>query len=99
MFSFTSKLHLCRSKLNKWNHFSFNRTSSDIRLLQQKLKDIYARPFDPLNVAIEAHLLSNIHELWKWDELHWKQQSRVQWLQEGDHNTIFPCIHNLTLPI
>lgn len=77
MFSFACMLHLCHSKLSKWNHFSFNNTTYDIRLLQQQLEDIYARPFDPLSVNTEAHFLTKLHDLWRHDKLHWKQQSRV----------------------
>lgn len=58
-------------------------------MLKQQLEDIYARPFNHANATVEAHLLTRLHDLWNRDEMHWKQYSTIQWLQESDHNTRF----------
>lgn len=42
---------------------------------------------DPSRRQIE--IKGELHQLWKNEELFWKQRSKVQWLKEGDANTRF----------
>lgn len=42
-----------------------------------------------VNQEEEIHLKNQISELWKREELYWKQKSRVKWLTRGDQNTTF----------
>lgn len=55
-----------------------------LQLLQRQLENLYTRPFHFHNGALEAQLTSQFTDLWQNDEAHWRQQSRVRWLEEGD---------------
>lgn len=89
MFSFLWRLKASKTHQSQWCRIVFHGASLRMQSIQHQLEDLYSKPFDVHNAALESLLMLELEELRQGDELHWKQQSRVQQLQEGDRNSKF----------
>lgn len=72
MLSFAYKLQVYRSWLSAWQQLYISQFLSNLHVIQQQLEDIYSCSSDPNNAILEAQLLTELHDLWSCDELHWK---------------------------
>ncbi|KAM1383307.1 hypothetical protein PS2_035388 [Malus domestica] len=87
------RINDCRSKLTSWNKRKFKHRSEAISVLMDQLGELQLN-WGPnreeiLKLTIEVDLLR------EQEESFWKQRSRINWLREGDANTLF--FHQSTL--
>ncbi|KAM1239603.1 hypothetical protein ACFX2J_045019 [Malus domestica] len=87
------RINDCRSKLTSWSKRKFKHRSEAIAVLMDQLGELQLN-WGPnreeiLKLTIEVDLLR------EQEESFWKQRSRINWLREGDANTLF--FHQSTL--
>ncbi|KAK9275219.1 hypothetical protein L1049_022481 [Liquidambar formosana] len=58
-----------------------------IAALKEAIKVVQNSDASPENLAKDSNLQLNLDECFKREEIHWRQNSRIQWLKEGDRNT------------
>ncbi|CAI8613214.1 unnamed protein product [Vicia faba] len=92
------KLQLLKHCLRKWNHSSFGNITLNIKLAEDKMKDIHAQPIPSWEedlfkkMEFEAQVsLSNALDI---KECYWKEKYKIQWHLEGDKNTAY--FHRIT---
>ncbi|XP_030508999.1 uncharacterized protein LOC115723656 [Cannabis sativa] len=82
MINFHRKVrHTCR-KLSSWNKKQFRKLSVQVHEATVELEEVETNRLDDYKAIETAQ--SNLNEALIKEEIHWKQKSRVQWLQEGD---------------
>ncbi|XP_030508975.2 uncharacterized protein LOC115723630 [Cannabis sativa] len=82
MINFHKKVKATGRKLGNWNKTQFTHLSQQIQIAKSNLQQVEQRyPDDGVQVDKARQALS---EALLREEIHWKQKSRVQWLQEGD---------------
>ncbi|XP_060965251.1 uncharacterized protein LOC133034222 [Cannabis sativa] len=87
MVNFHRKAKNTRRKLSQWNKDQFRKLSFQVKEANSYLQHTEQSNPDDLN-AIEA-ARQQLKEALLWEEIHWKQKSRIQWLQEGDRCSKF----------
>uniref|UniRef100_A0A803QHJ4 Reverse transcriptase domain-containing protein n=1 Tax=Cannabis sativa TaxID=3483 RepID=A0A803QHJ4_CANSA len=87
MLNFHKKVIATCKKLQTWNKTQFRLLSHQIQ--QAKLNLEEAESKNPDNFEEIDKAKNHLSEALLREEIHWKQKSRVQWLQEGDRCSKF----------
>lgn len=87
--SFLSRLKNTKSALKTWNHLVFGNIQSKIQSLKHTINTLQSSPMHSTLQDMENAALDNLDELYKCEELFWKEKAKSKWLQEGDSNTHF----------
>ncbi|KAL9666399.1 hypothetical protein QQ045_000729 [Rhodiola kirilowii] len=82
-------LERCADQLDTWNKSVFGKVEKKIKEAKKELQGIRAMPRTQIMAEIEKEFTSKIDEWLEKEEFMWRQRSRVDWLKEGDRNTIF----------
>lgn len=87
------KLRAVRMELKSWNHSTFGNIDSKITHLEDEIHkwDIMANERNLSEAELGIRSQVQLH-LWEWikrKEIHWAQQSRINWLKSGDKNSKF----------
>uniref|UniRef100_A0A803NMC7 Reverse transcriptase domain-containing protein n=1 Tax=Cannabis sativa TaxID=3483 RepID=A0A803NMC7_CANSA len=82
MVSFNRKLKATRDKLKSWNKIQFQEVKKQVHAANDLLQKVEME--DPFNGSTIEQAKFQLNEALLREEIHWKQKSRVQWLQEGD---------------
>ncbi|CAL1367531.1 unnamed protein product [Linum trigynum] len=79
----------CEKELKEWArevYWDRYKRAADI---QARLEEILIMDRSVDIVQEEKSLMTELAAIWKDEELFWYQQSGINWLREGDHNTSF----------
>ncbi|GJS94302.1 reverse transcriptase [Tanacetum coccineum] len=82
-------LSKCASRLKKWSGVTFGNNKRNISDLTREIKMVQNLPYTPKNFHSQRMLLKELESTWLRAEMYWHQQSRVNWLNYGDHNSCF----------
>ncbi|KAM6599851.1 hypothetical protein CsatA_019460 [Cannabis sativa] len=82
MINFHRKVKATSKKLQLWNKSQFHHLSQQIQQAKDLVQEAEKKNNDNFNEVDQAKL--KLTEALLREEIHWKQKSRVQWLQEGD---------------
>lgn len=92
-FTVCKKLQKCRKLLSDWNKNVFGNASVRLKETQWKLDEIQdrmqARNQTEEILRAEKQLLHELETTILQEEMHWCQNSRINYLKVGDQNTIF----------
>lgn len=84
-----AKLIRCRRSLTRWSKENFGNNAKELIEMKEKLRKCVRSKMSQAEVEEEMRIKSQIRDLWKREEMYWRQRSRVKWLVEGDLNTTF----------
>uniref|UniRef100_A0A803P5R9 Reverse transcriptase domain-containing protein n=1 Tax=Cannabis sativa TaxID=3483 RepID=A0A803P5R9_CANSA len=82
MINFNRKLKATREKLKTCNRLQFKEVKKQVQTATDSLKKTEME--NPINGHAVEEAKMQLKEALLREEIHWKQKSRVQWLQEGD---------------
>ena len=99
MFRVARKLRNVKRMIKVWNKTDFGHIFQEKEDLSDKLTsiqdNIQQEGYTDLNREVELSILSNLHNIISKEEKFYKQRSKINWLKEGDQNTIFFYLSNL----
>lgn len=59
----------------------------EIKVVHDQMQILFQQPSDGVEWDLRSSLFSKLESLLTQEEAHWKQWSKVTWLQDGDQNT------------
>jgi hypothetical protein len=83
------KLASISSSLTSWGQSTFGHVRTEIRNLKRELESLRRNPHRTGPSFEEIKVTERLVELQGREEKMWRQQSRIQWLSEGDKNIHF----------
>ncbi|PON60277.1 Endonuclease/exonuclease/phosphatase [Trema orientale] len=86
------KIAQTRIALSNWNKNQLGKLKSNIAALRKAISEIQAQEKSQDDLGREQDLKYSLNEQLLREELHWRQKSRVRWLQEGDNCDIYPIL-------
>ncbi|CAN0856996.1 LINE-1 retrotransposable element ORF2 protein [Linum grandiflorum] len=93
LFLFSRKLKWLKEKLKVWNKEVFGHIETQVTEVSNKIFELDTKEEDNFltdDERIYRCLLKNkLDELWRREEVSWRQKSKNLWLKEGDKNTSF----------
>lgn len=81
------KLGGCKRKLKMWSKEWLGNNINEMRKAKYRLRELGQNQSNQATQTEEIILRSRIKDLWRREELYWKQRSGVKWLTKGDRNT------------
>ncbi|KAJ7972874.1 reverse transcriptase [Quillaja saponaria] len=88
-FSLNHKLKRARAALKDWNRNEFGKVQARIKTLKCQIDILQRKEPTHENLLAEHCLKTDLDERALREEIFWKQKSIVQWLKQGDKNTLF----------
>jgi hypothetical protein len=92
MYEVTEAIKSCRKRLTKWDRDVYRSSQQRLHQLGEDLRCMEERNHSDDTQVQMNKTRAELNELLKREEIMWRQRSRVQWLQEGNHNTKY--FHN-----
>lgn len=93
MFLPHQRLKHIKFRLKYWNKNEFGNIFEAKKVVERKLREInqvlIAYGFIEESKKKVDSLQQDLEDLYKHEEIFWKQKSRVEWLKEGERNTRF----------
>eukprot|EP00253_Pinus_taeda_P027155 PITA_27155 len=93
MFLLHKRLKHNNLRLKYWNKNDFGNIFVDKKYVENKIQGLnqalITEGFDKFKSDQVDNHHQELENLCKQEEIFWRQKSRVQWLKEGEHNTIF----------
>lgn len=86
--NFQEKLSLCADILSTWGKEITGNFKARISASKKKLR-IMKGMRDVRSTQVYKEILKEISEVYKQQEIFWRQHSKQLWLKEGDHNSIY----------
>ncbi|KAF5442124.1 hypothetical protein F2P56_037171 [Juglans regia] len=83
------KIKSTKEALKVWNKDHFRRINHNIHQLESELLEVQEADMTPSNQEKERFLQHRIHKQREYEEILWKQKSRLTWLTSTDLNTKF----------
>ncbi|CAN1817498.1 Putative ribonuclease H protein At1g65750 [Linum perenne] len=79
----------CSRDLKTWAKGRTTNQHLRAKDIKERLEDLSKEGRTSQNAQEEISLLQELDEIWRNDEIGWKQRANVKWLAEGDRNTAF----------
>lgn len=83
------KLKACSKHIQKWNKECFGKVQKRLKDIKMELESLKVNPRTEQVARREARLAGELDEWMAREELLWKQRSRVDWLKEGEKQSLF----------
>ncbi|QHO60147.1 uncharacterized protein [Arachis hypogaea] len=87
MYELAENLKHCGHKIVDWQKHSYFNSHQNILNLKIQIETEAAKGQQANRNAIR--ILEELNEAIEQEDMHWKEKSRIQWLQWGDRNTKF----------
>lgn len=87
MLGWNQKQKRCNRELCHWSKNKFPNSKKRVESFLSELEALQD-DWDQNHEQIDL-VKDELKAVWSWDELFWKQRSRIQWLKGGDLNTAF----------